>query len=142
MHTASTTQPQASPSAQHRLLRLIRGLNANCTTIGAGTLAELQALAKTCELEGKLQKLEGVAQADTPATDGVQAVDTAADAPVITATPTQIAEAFTAWETGYRLDATSYLTTDETRALELEDYGQRCGAYFTGLLRAMQGGAA
>lgn len=58
MHTASSTQPRTSSSAQHRLLRLIRGLNANCTTIGAGTLAELQALAKTCELERKLQAVE------------------------------------------------------------------------------------
>lgn len=142
MHTASTTQPQASSTAQHRLLKLIRGLNANCTTVGAGTLAELLALAKVCELESKLQKFEGVAQANLPAAGGAQHATSAADATAITATPTQIAEAFTAWETGYRLDASSYLTADETRALELDDYGQRCGAYFTGLLRAMQGGAA
>ncbi len=55
MHTATARQAQA-PTAQHRLLRLIRSLNAESTTIGAGMLAELQALATEAQIEGNAER--------------------------------------------------------------------------------------
>lgn len=52
-------------TAQHQLLRLIRSLNASCTTIGAGMLAEMQALAGRAAAE---LGAPPCAPADTPAT--------------------------------------------------------------------------
>lgn len=119
MHISSTPQPQHPAAAIAELIRQINGLNPAISTIGAGMLAQLQQLAQT-------------AAPSQPA---------AADRLVI-ATQQELADAFTAWETSYRLDPTTFLTADETRALELAEYGEGCAIYFGGLLRSLQGGAA
>lgn len=46
----------APTTAKHRLLRLIRSLNAESTTIGAGMLTELQALATEAQIEGNAER--------------------------------------------------------------------------------------
>ncbi len=75
----------APTTAQHRLLHPIRSLNAESTTIGAGMLTELQALATEAQIEGnaeraaqRLADAAGRRRADAPATPGIPAATPAA----------------------------------------------------------------
>ena len=112
--TATPTSGAIQIDALMRLAHRVEHLNPEAGAIGDGMLASL-------------------------VEDARQALAFTADLPATAAnTLHTFAAAFSLWEQTYRDDPGAFLTDEETRAMELADYGERCAVHFTALLRQVR----